>query len=241
MAKYYYSYHGEQIHTYMLRCPLCHNENTSLFNQDRKRSIYICHHCQLVFSDANSHLPPQVEKKRYQRSASKYQKPLKQFLLSLVQQIAQETDQALIGLNFGRLADTQTLDTIRALGHDLRQYDPYFAPDHSLLKQEYDFICCYRVFEHFRFPSKEWSLLCKLLKPGAWLAINTKLLTEIHAFDRWHHKNNLTHVSFYQPETFEFLAEQAGFRLLFAANDLILVQKPSGSAIKRDPSSLIDL
>ncbi|MEI6859429.1 MAG: methyltransferase domain-containing protein [Shewanella sp.] len=225
----------------MLRCPLCYNEKTSLFYRDKKRSIYNCHHCQLVFSDANIHLPPQVEKKRYQRSASKYQKPLKHFLLSLIQQITQETEQSLIGLNFGRLADTQTLNTIKAQGHDLRQYDPHFAPDHSLLKQQYDFISCYRVFEHFRSPFKEWSLLCKLLKPSAWLAINTKLLTKVDAFDRWHHKNNLTHVSFYQAETFEFLAEQAGFRLLFAANDLILVQKPSGSDIKRDRSSLIAL
>ena len=149
----------------MLRCPLCHNEHTSLFYQDRKRSIYTCHHCQLVFSDATSHLPPQIEKKRYQLSANKYQNPLRQFLLSLIQQIAQETNQALIGLNFGRLTDTHTLETIKAQGHDLRQYDPYFAPDHNLLQQEYDFICCYRVFEHFRSPFKEWSLLCKLLKP----------------------------------------------------------------------------
>lgn len=211
----------------MLRCPLCYNEHTSLFHQDKKRSLYICPTCQLVFSDANSHLPPHIEKRRYQQNSTKYQKPLSQFLISLIQECAQQKTQPLIGLNFGRLAMPSTLETVNIYGHKVSQYDPFFAPEHQLLKQEYDFICCYRVFEHFRFPSKEWSLLCRLLKPGGWLAINTKLLTDLAGFDKWHHKNNLTHVSFYQRATFEFLAQQAGFKLLFASNDLILVQKPS--------------
>ncbi|WP_076413141.1 methyltransferase domain-containing protein [Shewanella sp. UCD-KL12] len=225
----------------MLRCPLCHNEHTSLFYQDKKRSLFTCPQCQLIFSDAHSHLLPHVEKRRYQQNSEKYQKPLAQFLQSLIQECAQQNAQPLTGLNFGRIAKPDTLEAISIYGHKLSQYDPFFAPDHSLLKQEYDFISCYRVFEHFRFPSREWSLLCKLLKPGAWLAINTKILTEPENFTKWHHKNNPTHVSFYQRPTFEFLAQQAGFKLLFASNDLILVQKPSGSDIKRDQSSLINL
>ena len=225
----------------MLRCPLCHNEHTSLFYQDKKRTLYTCSRCQLVFSDANSHLPPHIEKQRYLQKPDKYQKPLSQFLLSLIQECARQKEQPLTGLNFGRLANAETLEAINIYGHKLNQYDPFFAPDHSLLKQEYDFISCYRVFEHFRFPSREWTLLCQLLKPGAWLAINTKLLTDLNGFGKWHHKNNLSHVSFYQRATFEFLAEQAGFKLLFATNDLILVQKPSGSGIKRAQSSLIEV
>lgn len=225
----------------MRRCPLCHDQHSSLFHQDRKRNMYICARCQLVFSDASSHLPPIVEKHRYQQQSSKNQKALKQFLTSLILQCEQQSAAPLIGLNFGRVADQDTVLSVESHRHTLYQYDPFFAADHELLKRQYDFICCYRVFEHFRFPFREWSLLAKLLKPGAWLAISTKLLTELSAFDKWHHKNNLTHVSFYQHSTFEFLAQQAGFKLLFAANDLILVQKPSGSDIKRDQSSLDDV
>ncbi|WP_394148041.1 class I SAM-dependent methyltransferase [Shewanella atlantica] len=225
----------------MRRCPLCHDQHSSLFHQDKKRITYICDRCKLVFSDASSHLPPAVEKRRYQQQASKNQKQLKQFLISLVLQCEQQTHLPLTGLNFGRVAEAQTVLNIESRHHTLKQYDPYFAADHDLLKRQYDFICCYRVFEHFRSPLKEWSLLGNLLKPGGWLAINTKLLTDLSAFDKWHHKNNLTHVSFYQRSTFEFLAQEAGFKLLFAANDLILVQKPSGSDIKRGQSSHDDV
>jgi len=217
----------------MRRCPLCHNENTSLFYQDKKRCMYLCHRCQLVFSDATNHLPPHIELQRYQSQTNKYQKPLHAFLKSLALQCLQQSNEPLIGLNFGRLASYTILADIESPQLNLYQYDPFFAPDHKLLRLSYDFIGCYRVFEHFRFPIKEWTLLGELLKPGGWLAINTKLLTDIDGFGRWHHKNNPTHVSFYQRATFEYLAQQGPFKVLFAPNDLILVQKTSGSDIKR--------
>ncbi len=109
-----------------------------------------------------------------------------------------------------------------------------FAADHQLLHHQYDFICCFRVFEHFRTPAKEWSLIETLLKPGGWLAISTPLLTSLTAFAKWHYKNNPTHVSFYQQQTFAYLASQGKFKLIFAAQDFILMQKTSGSAITRD-------
>ncbi|NRD72041.1 methyltransferase domain-containing protein [Shewanella sp. VB17] len=220
----------------MRRCPLCHNTQTWLFHRNKKRDVYTCNHCNLVFSDASAHLPPQVEKLRYQQSCQKKQSALSQFMFNLSAQCQQGTTSPLSGLNFGRVLQTSSLSKINSQQHSMVQYDPFFAPDHELLKRHYDYIGCYQVFEHFRSPFKEWALLSSMLKPGGWLAINTKLLTDLSSFDRWHHKNNPTHVSFYQHSTFEFLAEQTGFKLSFAPNDLILVQKPSGSDIKRSQS-----
>ncbi len=192
----------------------------------------------LLFADANSHLPPKAELNKYQTATQKH-KATSQLILSLVGQIEQESKAPLTGLNFGRVVTPALIDELAINGHQLYQYDPFFAPQHKVLKQQYDFICCYKVFEHFRFPNREWRLLCSLLKPGGWMAINTQLLTELTGFSKWHHKNNLTHVSFYQQATFQYLAYQAEFKLLFASNDLILVQKPPKSDITRDPSSLV--
>ena len=212
----------------MPRCPLCHNSQTRLLHQDKKRSFYVCKTCELTFADANSHLPPAAEKQRYGRSriASK-QKQLSQFILPLLAQLEQQQVGSLLGLNFGRILDDESLTTIENAGHKLNQYDPFFAPNHDVLKLEYDFICCYRVFEHFQNPIKEWTLLSRLLHSGGWLAISTPLLTELDGFAKWHYKNNLTHVSFYQRQTFEYLANNSDFELLFAAKDLVLMQKTS--------------
>lgn len=236
MAKYRYAVVNKSQSTFMRRCPLCTRNRVVNFYQDRKRHYFRCEECQLLFADASSHLPPSAEQSKYRQANSK-QRPLQQFITSLVDQCQQQQSAPLVGLNFGRIADASTLANVEAQGHQLLQYDPFFAADHTLLQRQYDFICCYRVFEHFRFPHREWQLLCSLLKPGGWMAISTQLLTQLSGFEKWHHKDNLTHVSFYQRATFEFLANQANFRLLFAANDLILVQKPSESDITRDPSS----
>lgn len=221
----------------MRRCPLCHSDETARFYTDKKRCLYHCQRCQLVFADANSHLPPSAERQKYRLASSKH-KALARFMMDLITQ-CEDGNTPLLGLNFGRTLDTDILQKITVKGHQLNQYDPSVAPWSSRLKQEYDFICCYRVFEHFRFPYKEWALLCELIKPGGWIAISTPLLSELSAFEKWHHKNNLTHVSFYQRQTFEFLANKVGFKLLFAANDLILVQKPSESDITRDQTSVV--
>ncbi len=188
----------------------------------------MCESCGLTFADANSHLPPSAAKQRYGRSriASK-QRQLALFILPLLAQIQQQQQGRLVGLNFGRVLDNASLSTIESEGHTLRQYDPFFAPNHDVLRQEYDFICCYRVFEHFQNPITEWSLLTRLLRSGGWLAISTPLLIDLEGFAKWHYKNNLTHVSFYQRHTFEYLANNSDFELLFAANDLVLMQKTS--------------
>ncbi|WP_394129168.1 methyltransferase domain-containing protein [Shewanella maritima] len=176
-----------------------------------------------------------VEKQRYGRAqkASK-QRQLSQFVLPLLEQVSQQQQhQALIGLNFGRLLSPSSLQNIAQSGHTLKQYDPFFAADNQLLSSQYDFVCCYRVFEHFRSPNKEWRLLSNLVKPEGWLAINTPLLADLAQFSKWHYKNNPTHVSFYQQATFEFLASISDFELIFASKDLILMQKASESDIKR--------
>ncbi|MGL4614780.1 MAG: methyltransferase domain-containing protein [Shewanella sp.] len=212
----------------MRRCPLCHNHQTFLLLQDKKRSFYACRLCGLTFADANSHLPPAAEKQRYGRAriASK-QRQLSQFILPLLEQLQYQQPGQLLGLNFGRIVDAECLRVVNAAGHQLNQYDPFLAPDHEALKLQYDFICCYRVFEHFQYPSKEWNLFAHLLRPGGWLAISTPLLIDLDGFAKWHYKNNLTHVSFYQRQTFEYLAKNSSFALLFAAKDLVLMQKTS--------------
>ncbi|MGX9461778.1 class I SAM-dependent methyltransferase [Shewanella sp. A14] len=217
----------------MSQCPLC-SHPADFFVQDKKRAFYACPQCSLVFASPNSHVMPNVERQRYGRAQKIVkQKQLSQFVLPLLKQISQQKTGMLHGLNFGRVLDLQSQQTIADAGHQVNQYDPFFAADQSVLKQRYDFVCCYRVFEHFRHPHREWRLLNQLIKPSGWLAISTPLLTDKTTFEKWHYKNNPTHVSFYQQVTFEYLALNSDFELLFASKDLVLMQKSSKSDIKR--------
>ena len=104
-------------------------------------------------------------------------------------------------------------------------YDPYFAPDPSVLTRQYDFVTCTEAIEHFNQPAKEWGLLLSMIKPGGWLGLMTKLATDAEAFTRWHYKNDPTHVSFFSRDTFRFLAQRDGLEVEFVGNDVILLRK----------------
>ncbi|QYK05365.1 methyltransferase domain-containing protein [Shewanella zhangzhouensis] len=222
----------------MRRCPLCLKLDTQLFHQDKKRSFHHCAICGMVFADGATHLPPQAIRQRYGRGGTQdNQRQLSPFLLSLLEQITSLHGTEVRGLNYGRVLDAESHRQLKSAGHELSQYDPFTAPDPEALQSQYDFICCFRVFEHFAAPHREWRLFNRLLKADGFLAISTRMLTKPSRFDKWHHKNNPAHVSFPCRETFEYLAADSGFRLIFAENDFILMQKPSGSAIKRDPNS----
>ncbi|WP_119968060.1 MULTISPECIES: methyltransferase domain-containing protein [Shewanella] len=217
----------------MIKCPLCSNA-AEFFIQDKKRAFYTCSDCHLVFANPQSYLMPAALKQRYGRAnkASK-QKQLVQFIQPLLTQISAQQHGPLTGLNFGRVLDSNSLDKIEHAGHSLYQYDPFIKIDQHIFNRQYDFICCYRVLEHFQQPAKEWALLSSLLKEGGWLAISTSLLTDLSLFSKWHFKNNPSHVSFYSQQTFDYLAQNSEFKLLFAAKELVLMQKTSKSDIKR--------
>lgn len=224
----------------MHHCPLCKNKNVEFFYQDKKRAFFKCNQCQLIFSNVFTHRPPvSLQKLGSEKNAAKKQTLLTRFILSLLSQLESLSDDKLIGLNYGRVLDDSNLGLINSAGHHLSQFDPIYAPNHQLLKHDYDFICCYQVFEHFKNPNQEWHLLQRMLKPGALLAINIQLLKQAELFAKWHHKNNLNNVCFYQAKTFNHLAQKSDFTLLFATNDLILMQKPSGSVIKPDQNLFI--
>jgi hypothetical protein len=111
-------------------------------------------------------------------------------------------------------------------GFDMAIYDPFYAPDRSVLQNHYDFISCSEVVEHFHSPGRELLFLWQLLAAEGWLGIMTKLVIDQQAFARWHYKNDPTHVAFFSRETFRFLANMLGAGLEFLDRDVNLLQKP---------------
>ncbi len=216
----------------MPKCPLCHSSQTQLSFQDKKRSFYLCGTCDLVFADAQSHFPHHIQNSHQQNKRHKLNKH-SQFINTFINTLAAETGTELTGLNYGCPLPQEHVLTVKH-GHTIEQFNPVSSTNTRPLKHHYDFIACYQALEHFTRPAREWQQFSVLLKPNGWLGINTRLLTNIDAFSKWHHKNNHLHVCFYQSKTFSYLARHYGFELKFATDELILMQKTSESAITRD-------
>jgi SAM-dependent methyltransferase len=117
---------------------------------------------------------------------------------------------------------------LRERGFDVELFDPYFAPDRSVLSRTYDFIVCCEVIEHFHRPAEEFDRLGAILNPGGILGIMTCFQTDDSAFERWHYLRDPTHVVFYRERTLSFVAGQRGWSADFPARNVALIRKDQG-------------
>jgi 2-polyprenyl-3-methyl-5-hydroxy-6-metoxy-1,4-benzoquinol methylase len=115
------------------------------------------------------------------------------------------------------------------LAHILRQekdyhvdiYDVYFAPVKVFTNKTYDLVTCTEVIEHLQNPVETLKLLKTLLKPYGILA----LMTLFHpigenskegeaGFLKWWYRHDWTHISFFRPKTFTYIAHLLDMNLL---------------------------
>ena len=94
-----------------------------------------------------------------------------------------------------------------------------------MLSSLYDFVTCTEVIEHLAKPDEIWAQLVSLLKPSGVLVVMTKLVINQERFKNWHYKNDITHINFFSPETFGYLAKQNGLSLTFHGEDVMLFKK----------------
>ncbi|MDP6959818.1 MAG: class I SAM-dependent methyltransferase, partial [Planctomycetota bacterium] len=77
------------------------------------------------------------------------------------------------GLDFGSGPGPTLSLLMEESGYEVTLFDPFFAPDRSVLQVCYDFISCSETAEHFSDPRKEFDLFQKLLRPGGVLGVMT--------------------------------------------------------------------
>ncbi|KJG04979.1 2-polyprenyl-3-methyl-5-hydroxy-6-metoxy-1,4-benzoquinol methylase [Photobacterium angustum] len=211
----------------MQPCPLCHSEQHGVFVEDKNRCYFRCQQCVLIFADPEAQLSPEQEKAVYdQHQNNPDDMGYRQFLGRLATPLVERLPAGpLDGLDFGSGPGPTLSIMLEEMGYNMAIYDPYFAPNPSVLTRQYDFVTCTEAIEHFNQPAKEWGLLLSMIKPGGWLGLMTKLATDAEAFTRWHYKNDPTHVSFFSRDTFRFLAQRDGLEVEFVGNDVILLRK----------------
>jgi SAM-dependent methyltransferase len=209
-------------------CPLCHHADSFPFWRDSHRRYRRCSRCALVYVPHKYRLCPRDEKREYDLHRNVPHDPgYRRFLGRLFEPLNQRLAEGAAGFDFG-CGPGPTLSLMFAeAGFPTAVYDPFYVPDRTVFGSSYDFVTCSEVVEHLYRPGHELTRLFRLLRPGGWLGIMTKLVIDRRAFARWHYKNDPTHVCFFSRETFRFLAGMLGADLEFYGKDVILLQKPS--------------
>lgn len=189
-----------------MNCPLCSQNDSTLFDQDKQRSFYQCPHCTLVFVPRSDLVSLSAEKERYDahENDSDSEGYLK-YLTGIADSIHQHLPAKSIGLDFGSGKTTLLEKILEEKGHSVLSYDVFFHPEVPYAENKYDFIILSEVIEHLRDPFQEMAKLTELLQKDGKIFIKTKLLPE-KGFSSWFYKRDITHVQFFSPEAFNHLA-----------------------------------
>ncbi len=211
----------------MMYCPLCADKQTQPYHTDQKRDYWQCHTCRLVFVPKEQHLNAAQEKVEYDLHQNNPDNPgYRTFLSRLFLPIKDKQRPPALGLDFGCGPGPALAKMFEEAGYTMQVFDKFYANDPGVLTKNYDFITCTEVVEHLSEPGEILDSLFAIIKPGGWLGIMTKLVIDKTAFSRWHYKNDLTHISFFSRDTFEWLAGRWQCSLEFFGKDVILLQKP---------------
>ena len=209
-----------------LCCPLCQATSVEEYWSDAKRDYYQCNLCQLVFVASWQHLSREQEKAHYdlhQNSPNDYR--YRQFLSRLVDPLMVGLEAEAKGLDFGSGPGPTLSVMLEEAGFSVNIYDIYYANNTLVLQLEYSFITATEVVEHLSQPGEVLESLWSKIKPGGYLGLMTKLVTDKDAFSRWHYKNDQTHICFFSRETFDYLCEKWGVIAEYPESDVILIKK----------------
>jgi len=126
-------------------------------------------------------------------------------------------------LDYGCGPSPVLAELLKREGFSCDVYDIYFFPafpDHS-----YDLVISTEVFEHFRDIKGELQWICQLIKPGGYLAVMTSLHDAVSDFENWWYASDPTHICFFGVRTFEWLAKEYGFEIIFRDDKNFIILK----------------
>lgn len=208
-------------------CPLCGAQDTLFFHRDQNREYLRCVHCALVFVPPRQHISRANELAYYRQHENALDDPgYRRFLSRLADPMRARLAPQSLGLDFGCGPGPALAAMLMEAGHSMSLYDSFFYDEPAALQTHYDFITATEVVEHLHRPAEVLALLWERLRPGAYLGVMTKMVTNLEAFTRWHYIRDPTHVCFFSRETWIWWAGTQNARLEFIGTDVILLQKP---------------
>jgi len=208
-------------------CPLCKDKkSSSFFLNDIQRDYYKCSICKLIHIPPTQYISSPDELAEYNKHQNYPEDTgYRKFLSRLFNPVNSRLSPGSRGLDFGSGPGPTLSVLFEEAGYSMDLYDPFYAPDKNVYKQQYDFITASEVVEHLHNPAGELDQLWSILKPGGWLGVMTKLALDKEAFSNWHYKSDPTHVCFFSKETMNWLAGKWTTEALYFGNDVILFQK----------------
>jgi hypothetical protein len=193
-------------------CPLCRSQTVRDFASAHGRSYGECPVCRLIYLAPAHRLDRDAERAEYAMHRNDPADPrYREFLSQVTVPLTGTVSKGAKGLDYGSGPGPTLSVMLQGQGLPVEIYDPFFAPDPWVLERSYDFITCTETAEHFFEPGHEFDRLHGMLKPDGLLALMTEVYVGRPEFAHWRYARERSHVSFYRPETMEWLAGRYGW------------------------------
>ncbi|MDP7557205.1 MAG: class I SAM-dependent methyltransferase [Nitrospinaceae bacterium] len=215
-----------------MNCPLCHNPSPELHLQADLREYWLCPKCALVFVPSEFFISEEEAVKRYLEHENSLDNEgyVKMFQekIDTVKRICSEVKTV---LDYGCGYEPVLKTLLDREGYQAHGYDLNFFPNEEP-HREYDLIISTETFEHFKEPRNELNHLIRKISNEGYLAVMTRFYPVNNralcpeTFSKWYYKRDPTHVAFYCPETFSWIADEFKMKVRHNnENDFIIMQK----------------
>lgn len=208
-------------------CPLCRADDVRPFAEAHGRRYLECGRCRMVSVAPEDRLDAEAERAHYGTHENDPADPgYRAFLDRLAAPLAERLPEGAEGLDYGSGPGPALPRMMEERGFRMAVYDPFFAPDATVLDRAYDFVTCTEVAEHFFAPADELDRLDGRLRPGGWLGVMTEILDDDRVLAQWRYARDPTHVCFYRAETMAWIAARHGWALERPHRNVVLFHKP---------------
>jgi SAM-dependent methyltransferase len=181
------------------------------------RKYFRCSLCELVFIHHTQLPVREMELARYNEhnndlSSLAYLSYLDRLAAPVVEKLAIGE---IKGLDFGCGPVEGMRHLLEPRGYEISSYDPYFFPETKLINNDYDFVLCSEVVEHFFEPAKGLAEIDELVKSGGFIGISSRLYPKSsEEFRNWGYRRDPTHVVFFSELTVKWVAKKFGWELI---------------------------
>jgi len=207
-------------------CPLCYSASTRPILSLEQEIYYRCSNCKLVFLPRRFHISAEEEKQRYDLHENDPADPnYRQFLDQMCEPMLKFLSNGDRGLDFGSGPGPTLNLMFEEHGHPMEIYDVFYDDNPDVFDNRYDFITATEVAEHLGEPGNVLQKLWNCLKSGGYLGIMTKRLPDLSDFEDWHYRKDDTHVTFYDEETFRWMANNWNGKIVYMEERVVIIKK----------------
>ena len=207
-------------------CKICSCQTKILWDKKKDITYHRCVSCEFIFLDEGAIVDRVLEKKHYEKhnnsfECTGYVKMFEEFIFKSISPLLSTLKTA---LDFGCGHTPVLAELLKKKGLEIDHYDFYFFPNEGYKKKRYDLITSTEVFEHLKEPKAVLKTLVNSLNDKGYIILMTQFPpSDDEEFLKWWYRRDITHISFFTPQSFEIMAEELGLKVLKILDKNIVV------------------